>query len=210
MPNLPPDASLFFGMWYEDTFKIVFGNPFPRLQLLSVHRFVTGLGLRDSQIMVIAPVLLVGVQVMVRVTLFETADVTAILTWRRPTKFYWRSSDQRCHQGLMWKSVLWGYLIAQRMLTWMSWKSDYANLELAWPTPWRLCQSNFRNDSVPYWATHGENGMVTPNTPYLQVVDHKVYIRYANQTVKCRECNLLVHMALECPTRKTHDLPAPP
>lgn len=88
MPNLPPDASLFFGMWYEDTFKIVFGNPFPRLQLLSVHRFVTGLGLRDSQIMAIAPVLLVGVQVMVRVTLFETADVTAILTWRRPTKFY--------------------------------------------------------------------------------------------------------------------------
>ncbi|EFX66811.1 hypothetical protein DAPPUDRAFT_331706 [Daphnia pulex] len=65
-------------MRYEDTFEIGFGNPFPRLQLLSVHRFVTGLGLSESQILAIAPVLLVGDQV-VRVTLFKTADVTAIL-----------------------------------------------------------------------------------------------------------------------------------
>ncbi|EFX67634.1 hypothetical protein DAPPUDRAFT_115279 [Daphnia pulex] len=65
-------------MRYEDTFEIGFGNPFPRLQLLSVYRFVTGLGLSESKILAIAPVLLVGDQV-VRVTLFKTADVTAIL-----------------------------------------------------------------------------------------------------------------------------------
>jgi hypothetical protein len=74
MPNLPPDASLFFAMLYEDTLKMVFGNPFHRLKLLSVHRFVTRLGLSDSQILAIAPVLLVGIGVMVRVTLFETAE----------------------------------------------------------------------------------------------------------------------------------------
>nr|EFX62580.1 hypothetical protein DAPPUDRAFT_120096 [Daphnia pulex] len=65
-------------MRYEDTFEIGFGNPQPRLQLLTVHRFVTGLGLQASQILAIAPVLLVGDQV-VRVTLLKTADVTAIL-----------------------------------------------------------------------------------------------------------------------------------
>ncbi|EFX62342.1 hypothetical protein DAPPUDRAFT_270577 [Daphnia pulex] len=65
-------------MRYEDTFEIGFGNPFPRLQLLSVYRFVTGLGLSESKILAIAPVLLVGDQVF-RVTLFKTADVTAIL-----------------------------------------------------------------------------------------------------------------------------------
>ncbi|EFX63181.1 hypothetical protein DAPPUDRAFT_119450 [Daphnia pulex] len=56
-------------------------------------------------------------------------------------------------------------------------------------------------------------GRMTLNSPipsYLQVGEHKVYIRYANQPVTCRECNLPGHMALDCPARKNRLLPAPP
>ncbi|EFX66812.1 hypothetical protein DAPPUDRAFT_262552 [Daphnia pulex] len=54
---------------------------------------------------------------------------------------------------------------------------------------------------------------MTLNSPipsYLQVGEHKVYIRYANQPVTCRECNLPGHMALDCPARKKSLLLAPP
>lgn len=36
---------------------------------------------------------------------------------------------------------------------------------------------------------------------YLQVGEFKVYVRYSNQPITCRECNLTGHMATACPQK---------
>jgi hypothetical protein len=212
-PPLPTlGLRLCFAMRYEDTFEIGFGNPFPRLQLLSVHRFVTGLGLSESQILAIAPVLLVGDQV-VRVTLFKTADVTAILNQHGGAR-------QHCIEGRQINVLIKDPNVEERFVR----VSDYpanANMEVMkvrlreFGTVLDLRRDRYAGATagmIPC-LTGQLTVRMTLNSPipsYLQVGEHKVYIRYANQPVTCRECNLPGHMALDCPARKSRLLPAPP
>ncbi|EFX69689.1 hypothetical protein DAPPUDRAFT_113437 [Daphnia pulex] len=195
-----------------DSFEIGFGNPFPRLQLLSVHHFVKGLGLSESKILVIAPVLLVGDQV-VRVTLFKTADVTAILNQHGGAR-------QHRIEGRQINVLIKDPNVEERFVRVFDYPAN-ANMEVM---KVRLREFgtvlDLRRDRYA-GATAGMipclTGQLTvrmtlnyPIPSYLQVGEHKVYIRYANQPVTCRECNLPGHMALDCPARKNRLLPAPP
>ncbi|EFX63778.1 hypothetical protein DAPPUDRAFT_267711 [Daphnia pulex] len=45
---------------------------------------------------------------------------------------------------------------------------------------------------------------------YLQVGDYKIYVRYSNQPITCRECNQTGHMATACPQKLTKISPTVP
>ncbi|EFX64873.1 hypothetical protein DAPPUDRAFT_117760 [Daphnia pulex] len=174
-------------MRYEDTFEIGFGNPQPRLQLLTVHRFVTGLGLQASQILAIAPVLLVGDQV-VRVTLLKSADVTAILDKHGGPQQH--LLEGRPIQVLKVRLREFGTVLDLR-------QDRYAGAT-AGMIPCLTGQVTVRmtlNAAIP---------------SYLQVGDYKIYVRYSNQPITCRECNQTGHMATACPQKLTKISPTVP
>jgi hypothetical protein len=199
-------------MRYEDTFEIGFGNPQPRLQLLTVHRFVTGLGLQASQILAIAPVLLVGDQV-VRVTLLKSADVTAILDKHG-------GPHQHLLEGRPIQVLIKDPNVDEKFVR----ISDYppnANMEVLkvrlreFGTVLDLRQDRYAG------ATAGMipclTGQVTVRMTlnaaipsYLQVGDYKIYVRYSNQPITCRECNQTGHMATACPQKLTKNSPTVP
>ncbi|EFX66518.1 hypothetical protein DAPPUDRAFT_116318 [Daphnia pulex] len=174
-------------MRYENTFEIGFGNPFPRLQLLSEHRFVTGLGLSESKILAIAPVLLVGDQV-VRVTLFKTADVTAILNQHGGVR-------QHCIEGRQINVLIKDPNVEEHFVRVFDYPAN-ANMEVMkvrlreFGTVLDLRRDRYAGATagmIPC-LTGQLTVRMTLNSPihsYLQVGEHKVYIRYPNQPVTC-------------------------
>ncbi|EFX67906.1 hypothetical protein DAPPUDRAFT_115036 [Daphnia pulex] len=170
------------------------------------------LGLSESKILAIAPVLLVGDQV-VRVTLFKTADVTAILNQHGGVR-------QHCIEGRQINVLIKDPNVEERFVRVFDYPAN-ANMEVMkvrlreFGTVLDLRRDRYAGATagmIPC-LTGQLTVRMTLNSPihsYLQVGEHKVYIRYANQPVTCRECNLPGHMALECPARKNRLLPAPP
>ncbi|EFX62579.1 hypothetical protein DAPPUDRAFT_270188 [Daphnia pulex] len=150
---------------------------------------------------------------VVRVTLFKTADVTAILNQHGGAR-------QHCIEGRQINVLIKDPNVEERFVR----VSDYpanANMEVMkvrlreFGTVLDLRRDRYAGATagVIPWLTGQLTVRMTLNSPipsYLQVGEHKVYIRYANQPVTCRECNLPGHMALDCPARKNRLLPAPP
>jgi hypothetical protein len=168
-----------------------------------VHRFVTGLGLQESQILAIVPVLLVGDQV-VRVTLFKSADVTAIVDKHG-------GPQQHVLESRTVQVLIKDPNVDEKFERILDYPPN-ANMEVL-KVGLREFGSvlDLREDRYAR-AIAGMipclTGEITVRMPlsatipsYLQVGDYKVYKRYSKQPITCGECNLTGHMATACPQK---------
>lgn len=187
-----------------DTVEIGFGNPSPRLQMLTIHRFVRSLGVTNDQVFALAPIVLASTQV-VRLTFHSTAEATAFLDKHKGVSSH--DLENRPIQVVVKdpneeeKFVRICDFPANENIDIL--RTRFSSFGTVLAVKRDRYQASVTDDYFNCWSGHIVLRMTLsmPIPNYVKVGDFKVYVRYQGQPPTCRVCNLPGHLGAACPTR---------